>query len=94
VFSALSVSLPFTTLARAVPYDCFDGERRRAPISVSGCNYSLEGPHLAVGSRQPYRGKRESKKWKVEDMKKQKMRQKRWGKTVKHLKKKTVGPKV
>lgn len=51
LFSALSVSLLFTTLARAVPYDCFDGERRRAPISVSGCNYSLEGPHLAVGSR-------------------------------------------
>ncbi|KAL0196309.1 hypothetical protein M9458_009881, partial [Cirrhinus mrigala] len=49
------------TLARAVPYDCFDGERRRAPISVSGCNYSLEGPHLALGSRHTER-KREREK--------------------------------
>lgn len=80
LFSALSVSLLFTTLARAVPYDCFDGERRRAPISVSGCNYSLEGPHLAVGSRHT-EAKRERKKRK--DMKKQKMRQKRWSKRVK-----------
>ncbi len=54
-YSALSVSLLFSTLGRAVPYDCFDGERRRAPISVSGCNYSLEGPHLAVGSRHTER---------------------------------------
>lgn len=50
--SALSVSLSSTTLAGAVPCACFDGECRGAPISVSGCNYSLEGPHLAVGSRQ------------------------------------------
>lgn len=65
LFSALSVSLLFTTLARAVPYDCFDGERRRAPISVSGCNYSLEGPHLAVGSRHTEAKRERGRKWKT-----------------------------
>lgn len=71
------MSLLFSTLARAVPYDCFDGERRRAPISVSGCNYSLEGPHLAVGSRHTER-ERESGA-----MREQKMRKERWGKRAK-----------